>query len=60
MHDRKGPSSAILFGRRDDGARFISNTAPDADLLAEMATRDFLNRRGHVSNDGRQNLFTPV
>ena len=60
MHDRKGPSSAILFGRRDDGARFIANTAPDAGLLAEMETGDFLNRHGRVSNDGRQNLFAPA
>ncbi len=59
MHDRQGPSSAILFGRRDDGARFIANTAPDAGLLAEMETNEFLGRRGRVSNDGRQNLFSP-
>ena len=59
MHDRKGPASAIVIGRRDDGARFIANTAADADLLAEMEVSDFLGRRGRVGNDGRQNLYAP-
>jgi acetyl-CoA C-acetyltransferase len=59
MHDRKGPSFAIIIGRRDDGARFIANTAADANLLVEMEESDFLGRRGRVSNDGRQNRFAP-
>ncbi|MFH1603445.1 MAG: acetyl-CoA acetyltransferase [Pseudomonadota bacterium] len=59
MHDREGPASAIIMARRDDGARFIANTAADAKLLAEMEASDFLGRRGRVRNDGRRNLFAP-
>ena len=33
MHDRKGPSYAILFGRLGDERRFIANTPDDAALL---------------------------
>ncbi len=60
MHDAKGPSSAILYGRLAGGERFIANTAPDAALFDEMQRTDFLGRRGRVRNDGRQNLFAPA
>lgn len=60
MHDRKGPSFSILFGRLDDGTRFIANTPDDAALLADMETRDYLNAAGKVAvgDDGRA-IFTP-
>ena len=58
-HDQKGPSSAIVIGRLDDGSRFIANTAPDTDLWAAMQTEDFLGRQGRVSHDGTRNLFSP-
>src|SRR3990167_9405096 len=60
MHDGKGPSGAVLFGRLADGTRFIANPPPDAALWAEMQTQDFLGRRGRVSHDGQRNLFVPV
>lgn len=59
MHSQKGPESAIVIGRLDDGSRFMANTAPDADLLAAMQTEEFLGRKGTVRNDGRRNLFAP-
>ena len=60
MHDRKGPSFAVLFGRLEDGRRFIANTPEDADLLHEMCRRDFLAAPGQVAagDDGRA-IFTP-
>lgn len=60
MHDRKGPSFAVLFGRLDDGRRFIANTPDDADLLAAMCRDDYLSAPGKVAvgDDGRA-IFTP-
>ena len=59
MHDRKGPSYAILFGRLADGRRFIANTPDDPRLLQDMVVNDMIGRAGRVtSNDGR-NTFVP-
>ena len=60
MHDRSGPSFGILFGRRDDGARFIANTPDDRDLLTAMTTEEFLNAPGRVENRDGVNVFTPA
>lgn len=60
MHDRKGPSYAILYGRLDDGTRFIANTPEDSALLSDMASTDYMGAKGRVSpaEDGR-NIFVP-
>lgn len=60
MHDREGPSNAIVIGRLDDGTRFIANTDSDAQLWAEMQRVDFLGRAGRVRNDGKRNFFAPL
>lgn len=60
MHDRKGPSFAILFGRQGDGRRFIANTPDDPALLADMCSRDYLGASGNVSvGDDGIAIFTP-
>jgi len=51
MHDRKGPSYAILFGRQKDGTRFIANVPEDPGLLADMVKNDYLGAPGKVSVD---------
>jgi acetyl-CoA C-acetyltransferase len=51
MHDRKGPSFAILFGRLEDGRRFIANTPDDPTLLADMEKMDALGLIGHVKTN---------
>ena len=59
VHDRAGPSFAIVMGILDDGSRFIANTPDNPDLLAEMVANDHLGAAGKVvSNDGL-NVFTP-
>lgn len=60
LHDRKGPSFSIVFGRLDDGRRFIANTAADQELLAEMERTDFLGRSGTVSHADGRNTFAPA
>ena len=61
MHDRKGPSFAILFGRQSDGRRFIANTPDDPTLLADMCSRDYLGAGGNVSvGDDGVAIFTPA
>lgn len=59
MHDRKGPSYAILFGRLGDGRRFIANTPDDPGLLQDMVDRDLIGTTGHVRHDNGLNLFVP-
>jgi acetyl-CoA C-acetyltransferase len=59
MHDRKGPSYAILFGRLRDGQRFIANTPPDQGLLREMVERDMVGVRGRVTHRDGCNVFVP-
>ncbi|MEQ8695344.1 MAG: acetyl-CoA acetyltransferase, partial [Bauldia litoralis] len=51
MHDRKGPSFAILFGRQADGKRFIANAPEDPGLLLDMCRRDYLGAAGRVATD---------
>jgi len=58
MHDREGPSSAIVIGRLDNGQRFISNTETDLDLWGEMEREDWIGRTGQVKNDGQVNTFS--
>jgi acetyl-CoA C-acetyltransferase len=60
MHDRKGPSYAILFGRLADGRRFIANTPEDPALLQEMVDRDFIGRTGRVVHSDGRNVLTPA
>ena len=59
LHDRKGPSFSILFGRLNDDRRFIANTPLDMDLLREMETADFLGRKGRVTTKDGINTFMP-
>lgn len=59
IHDRKGPSFGLLFGRLDDGSRFIANTPADPALLAEMEAKDYLGARGRVASQDGVNTFTP-
>lgn len=60
MHDREGPSYAILFGRLQDGRRFIANTPEDPILLQNMVDQEFLGVQGRVANQEGQNIFTPI
>ncbi len=59
IHDRKGPSYAILFGRLGDGRRFIANTADDARLLQDMVARDMIGAKGRVAHKDGVNIFAP-
>lgn len=60
IHDRKGPSYAILFGRDAEDRRFIANTPDDPALLADMTRRDYLGAAGGVEANGDGiNIFKP-
>jgi acetyl-CoA C-acetyltransferase len=59
MHDRKGPTYAILLGRLGDGRRFMANTPDDPTLLADMSTRDYLGASGRVQHADGINVFVP-
>jgi len=59
MHDRAGPSYAVLFGLLEDGSRFIANTPDDPGLLAHMTGNDYLGARGKVAHNEGLNIFTP-
>ncbi len=59
MHDRNGPTYAILFGRLADGRRFMANTPDDPALLGDMTLRDYLGATGRVRHDSGVNVFVP-
>jgi len=59
MHDRKGPSFGILFGRLADGSRFIANPPDDPSLLQDMEARDYIGAGGRVTSQDGLNTFTP-
>ena len=59
IHDRAGPSFAIVMGLLDDGSRFIANTPDDPALLAEMVANDYLGAAGKVASNDGLNVFTP-
>ena len=59
MHDRKGPSFGILFGRLGDGSRFMANPPDDPALLEKMAAEDYLGAPGKVRSADGINTFTP-
>ena len=60
MFDRKGPSFTILYGRQENGSRFIANTSDDPTLIRDMSEKDYMNATGVVAvgDDGRA-IFTP-
>ena len=59
MHDRKGPSYAILFARDAAGRRFIANAPADAALLRDMTEHDYLGAGGTVTSRDGLNEFPP-
>ena len=59
MFDREGPIFSILFGRLNNGKRFIANTNNDKNLLNEMTKIDYLNASGYVKNKNGINIFIP-
>jgi len=59
INDRKGPSFSILFGRMDDGSRFIANTPKSKSLLIDMMSNDYLDVKGTVLSNNKLNTFIP-
>ncbi len=58
MHERGAPAWAIVYGRTDDGRRFIANTPDDPGLLADMTVRDMAGAPGRVSTRDGRAVFT--
>ncbi len=59
MHDRAGPSYAIIMAVLEDGSRCIANTREDPELLADLVANDYMGVRGTVAHSDRLNIFTP-
>ena len=59
MHDRNGPSLGILYGRLDNGIRFIANTPNDKELMKIMTQNDFMGKSGFVKHHEGINIFSP-
>ena len=52
VFDRAGePEFGIVFGRLEDGSRFIANTEPDRELLRWMTEEEMVGRRAKVRHD---------
>jgi len=59
INDKDGPTYSILYGKMEDGSRFIANTPKSKDLLLDMMSNDYLNIKGKVINKGGINIFYP-
>ena len=59
MHDRAGPSYAIIKAVLEAGSRCIANTAEDPALLADLVANDYMGARGTVAHADGLNIFTP-
>jgi acetyl-CoA C-acetyltransferase len=52
VFDREGePELGIVFGRLEDGSRFIANTEPGRELLRWMTQEEMVGRRAKVRHD---------
>ena len=58
--DRETPQRGVVFGRLENGSRFVANTPDDPALLRDMITRDQLGRPGTITSDGKCNIFNPA
>jgi acetyl-CoA C-acetyltransferase len=61
VFDREGePKFGIVFGRLEDGSRFIASTEPDRELLRWMTREEMVGRRLAVRHDGEtgRNIVT--
>jgi len=53
VFDREGePKFGVVFGRLEDGSRFIASTEPDRELLRWMTQEEMVGRRLTVRHDG--------
>ena len=59
INDREGPSYSILFGRMENGSRFIANTPKSKELMKEMMVSDYLDAKGKVKSNNGLNIFIP-
>lgn len=57
VHDRAGPSYAVVIGHLPDDRRFIARS-DEAETLALMGAHDPLGRQVTLTNDGARNAFT--
>ena len=60
MFNREGPLFSIIYGRLENGTRFIANTPNDKDLLYDMTKSEYLNKEGFVNNRNSKNIFKPI
>jgi acetyl-CoA C-acetyltransferase len=60
-HGRDGtPDRGIIIGRlTETNERFLANTEPDADLLAELEKSELIGTEGSVDYKDGRNLYTP-
>jgi acetyl-CoA C-acetyltransferase len=56
----KTPQLGVIFGRLENGNRFVANIPSDPGLLQEMISKDQLGRPGTVADAGTRNIFTPA
>jgi acetyl-CoA C-acetyltransferase len=60
-HDRDGtPARGIIIGRlTETNERFLANTQPDPDLLADLERIELIGTQGTVRHKDGRNLYTP-
>ncbi len=56
---REKPERGFVFGRLENGDRFIAHLPDDPAILADFVARDQLGRPGTVRAEAGHNVFTP-
>jgi acetyl-CoA C-acetyltransferase len=60
MHGKSGPEFSVVIGRLNQtGQRFLANTTTEPAVLADLQTRESLNRPGQVITENGRNVFIP-
>lgn len=57
LHGREGAEKAILYGRLEDGTRFLARTPNSAELFTEMTEVECIGRKGRVASGNGVNVF---
>jgi len=59
-HDRTGaPVKGVVVGRFNDGSRFVAQTPPDSEFLAQFEAQERIGTTGKVRDAGPVLAFDP-
>ncbi len=58
-NDKNGPMSTIIIARLENGDRCLAKTETDINLFKDMMAREYVGRKGVISQKDGYNIFKP-